>query len=166
MAATILVALDHSPISSQVFQEALTLAKALHTEIVLLHVLSRGAADSPNLPAMPIMDYYPDYNTSAMELFEQAWQAYEKKGMTMLNQYETVAKADGVQSQALQIEGAPGLVICEQAQNLDASMIVMGRRGHTGFSELLLGSVSNYVLHHAPCTVHILNALRSDDAAR
>jgi nucleotide-binding universal stress UspA family protein len=29
----------------------------------------------------------------------------------------------------------------------------MGRRGRTGLSELFLGSVSNYVTHHAPCSV-------------
>lgn len=159
MAAKILVALDHSAISTQVFQEALTLAKALNAELALLHVLSRGAADSPNLPAMPIMDYYPDYNVSAMELFEQAWKAYEKKGMEMLAQYEAEADREGVRSRSMQVEGSPGLVICEQAQKLDPAMIVMGRRGHSGFSELLLGSVSNYVLHHAPCTVHVLNGL-------
>ncbi|NEP40617.1 MAG: universal stress protein, partial [Okeania sp. SIO2H7] len=34
--------------------------------------------------------------------------------------------------------------------------IVMGRRGHSVFSELLLGSVSNYVIHRAHCSVHIV----------
>ncbi|MEO0350033.1 MAG: universal stress protein, partial [Cyanobacteria bacterium P01_A01_bin.15] len=35
----------------------------------------------------------------------------------------------------------------------NADLIMMGRRGRSGFSELLLGSVSNYVMHHAPCSV-------------
>lgn len=160
MAAKILVALDHSPMSPQVFQEALNLAKALSQEMTLLHVLSRGAADSPNLPAMPIMDYYPTYNASAMAIFESAWQDYKKKGLDMLKRYENEAIQAGVLAQSQQIEGAPGLVICEQAKTLEATMIIMGRRGHSGFSELFLGSVSNYVLHHAHCTVHILNPTR------
>ncbi len=42
------------------------------------------------------------------------------------------------------------------ARNCGADVIVMGRRGHSGLSELILGSVSNYVLHHAPCSVLIV----------
>ncbi|MGQ9872468.1 universal stress protein [Leptodesmis sp.] len=34
-----------------------------------------------------------------------------------------------------------------------ADLILIGNRGHTGLKELFLGSASNYVLHHAPCSV-------------
>lgn len=161
MTARILVALDHSPMSSQVFREALELAQSLKTDLTLLHVLSRGDADSPNLPAMPVMDYYPTYNVSAMEMFEEAWKAYEKKGLEILEALVKEAQEQGVATDSRQIEGAPGVAICEQAEELATRMIVMGRRGHAGWSEFLLGSVSNYVLHHAPCTVHILNQSKS-----
>ena len=161
MTAKILVALDHSPMSSKVFSEALELAQSLNAELTLLHVLSRGDADSPNLPAMPVMDYYPTYNVSAMEMFEHAWKAYEKKGLEILDEYLKQAKDQGISAEAKQIEGAPGLAICEQAKDLSSRMIVMGRRGHAAWSEFLLGSVSNYVLHHAPCTVHVLTQAES-----
>ncbi|CCQ49032.1 hypothetical protein CWATWH8502_2292 [Crocosphaera watsonii WH 8502] len=35
-------------------------------------------------------------------------------------------------------------------------VIVMGHRGISGLQEFFLGSVSNYVLHHAPCSVLIV----------
>lgn len=158
MATKILVALDHSPMSTIVFQEALDLATALNAEMTLLHVLSRGSAGSPNLPAMPIMDYYPAYDTAAMELFENAWKAYENKGIEMLQGYVKDAQSAGVTADFQQLEGAPGPLICEQAQTLGVKLVVLGRRGHSGLSELFLGSVSNYALHHAPCSVHILNS--------
>ena len=158
MAIKILVALDHSPMGAVVFQEALELATAFNADMTLLHVLSRGSAGSPNLPTMPVMDYYPAYDAAAMEIFDNAWKAYEKKGIEMLQAYVNKAKAAGIKANAQQIEGAPGPLICEQAQALKVKMIVLGRRGHSGLSELFLGSVSNYALHHAPCSVHILNA--------
>ncbi len=49
--------------------------------------------------------------------------------------------------------GDPGRIICEIARDCDADLIVMGRGNHSGLNEFFLGSVSNYVLHHAPCSV-------------
>jgi nucleotide-binding universal stress UspA family protein len=47
MYTKILAAFDRSPSGKQVFEAALTLAKASHADLMLLHVLSRDAEDSP-----------------------------------------------------------------------------------------------------------------------
>ena len=47
----------------------------------------------------------------------------------------------------------------ESSQNWEADLIVIGRRGHQGLSEILLGSVSNYVVHHAPCSVLVVQGV-------
>lgn len=52
--------------------------------------------------------------------------------------------------------GSAGEEICELADNLDVDAIVMGRRGQGPVSELLLGSVSQYVVHHASCSVTVI----------
>jgi nucleotide-binding universal stress UspA family protein len=36
---------------------------------------------------------------------------------------------------------------------LEADLIIVGRKDRSGLEELLLGSVSSDVVHHAPCAV-------------
>jgi nucleotide-binding universal stress UspA family protein len=52
--------------------------------------------------------------------------------------------------------GQPAKTICEFAENDKSDLIVISPRGHSVFSELLLGSVSSQVVHHAPCPVTIV----------
>ena len=53
--------------------------------------------------------------------------------------------------------GSPGSVICEEARDVDLVVVRPGGRGQLG--ELLLGSTSAYVTHHAPCNVLVLRKL-------
>lgn len=52
--------------------------------------------------------------------------------------------------------GHPGPLIRDLAQEWGADLIILGRRGLGGVSEMLLGSVSNYVLHHVACSVLVV----------
>ena len=47
----------------------------------------------------------------------------------------------------------PGQVICKIAADEKASMIVMGTRGMGKVRRTIMGSVSDYVVHHATCPV-------------
>jgi nucleotide-binding universal stress UspA family protein len=49
-----------------------------------------------------------------------------------------------------------GREICESADAYGADMIVIGSHGSSHTGELLLGSVSQYVLHHASCPVLVV----------
>jgi len=52
--------------------------------------------------------------------------------------------------------GDPPQAILESAKKQDVQMIVVGARGLKGIKRFLLGSVSQKVLEHAPCSVLIV----------
>jgi nucleotide-binding universal stress UspA family protein len=54
------------------------------------------------------------------------------------------------------LEGSPREMIVEEADRWGADLIVMGSRGLGTWSRLVLGSVSNAVVHHARCSVEIV----------
>ncbi len=51
------------------------------------------------------------------------------------------------------VSGEPAAAICGLAGELGARAIVIGTRGRGGLKRALLGSVSDYVVRTAPCTV-------------
>jgi nucleotide-binding universal stress UspA family protein len=63
----------------------------------------------------------------------------------------------GLYAEALVRDGEPGPAILEEARQWGADLIVIGSRGHTGLRRLLEGSVSHYVVDHAPCPVEVVH---------
>lgn len=61
--------------------------------------------------------------------------------------------------------GHPGRVICQLAEDHEVEGIVMGRRGRGTLGELLLGSISHYVIHHASRPVIIVPRQESESEA-
>lgn len=67
---------------------------------------------------------------------------------------EARRQAPSVEVDGEAVEGHPAEVLLREAR--DAALIVVGNRGRGGFTSLLLGSVSQHVVHHAPCPVLIV----------
>jgi nucleotide-binding universal stress UspA family protein len=57
--------------------------------------------------------------------------------------------------------GEPAAAICELAVEVEALAIVLGTRGRGGITRALLGSVSDYVVRSAPCTVVVTGSQQS-----
>jgi nucleotide-binding universal stress UspA family protein len=150
----ILVAIDDTESSQAIFEQALMLAKADR--------FSRGEATPTALMLVHVLtivdDFYPGDTfvgipESAVRGYANRLEKREQAGIEKLRTLEATATAAGIPTEFTQNVGDPGKLICELAKTWNANLIVIGRRGLNGLSELLLGSTSNYVLHHAPCNV-------------
>lgn len=149
----VLVAIDLSDDGKRIFEHALTLTKALQGQLMIVHVLSPFDDGYPS-PVYPSADgVYPVLHEEALESYIKQLETVEREGIELLKDLSQQATHRGVPCEFSQVIGNPGQVICKSAQTWHAELIILGRRGRTGLSELFLGSVSNYVMHHASCSV-------------
>ncbi|MEZ5306991.1 MAG: universal stress protein [Pyrinomonadaceae bacterium] len=58
--------------------------------------------------------------------------------------------------------GSPESRIVEEAEEMKADLIVVGSHGYNRWERLLLGSVSDSVIHHAPCSVMVVRDATSE----
>jgi nucleotide-binding universal stress UspA family protein len=101
------------------------------------------------------LEYFQAVDPKTLETYRDQLQSYEQQSLEILKSLADRATAEGVTTEVHQLADSPGRRICEFADSEEIDLIVMGRRGLSGVNEFLMGSVSNYVLHHAPCSVLI-----------
>jgi nucleotide-binding universal stress UspA family protein len=157
MVKKVLVAIDLSENNEHIFEQAVALADLSKASLMLLHVLSYEEEDSPS-PVASVSPYVPGsaFMAEAWDMHRQEWQEYEKQGLELLRSLCERATAAGLPAEFTQTFGSTGRVICDLARSWAADVVVMGRRSHSRLGELFLGSVSNYVVHQAPCSVFIV----------
>jgi nucleotide-binding universal stress UspA family protein len=157
----ILIALDRSTFSKTIFSEGLTLAKNMGASLMLLHVLFPQGENESSLLAptwtLGSWDYFSGADARLMEEYHKQWNEYKQQSLNFLCSLAEEAMAEGIQTEWSQNAGNPGATICDVAKSWKADLIIVGRRGHSSLNELLLGSVSNYVLHRSPCSVFVVN---------
>lgn len=144
----ILVAIEYGDTCDRVFNQAVELAQKIQANLNLLNVLSPQGDSS--LTFSP----YSDRNWA---IYQQRYREVETGSFKLLNSLVNKAKAMGIQAEWTQEVGSPGPVICQSAKSWGADLIMVGSHERQGVSEMLLGSVSNYVVHHATCSVMVVH---------
>jgi nucleotide-binding universal stress UspA family protein len=149
--AIILVPVDGSDGANESAAYAAGLAEALNVPLRLLFAFPRDPVDMFGVPTeapqRDELEYFsPDAfarlrDRSARQAFDAARQAIDQSQNSI---EETI------------LAGSPAEAIVEHAGQTTDPMIVIGSRGLSGFKEMLLGSVSQRVLHRAGCPVTVV----------
>ncbi|HEY1740976.1 MAG TPA: universal stress protein [Acidimicrobiia bacterium] len=77
----------------------------------------------------------------------------------------SVLVPQGVSVDRVLEHGDAGATICNVADNIGADVIVIGSHGKNWIKRVFLGSVSEYVVHHAKCPVLVVPAPRDHEDA-
>jgi nucleotide-binding universal stress UspA family protein len=137
----ILVPLDGSPTALRGFEEAVALARALKSKLVLLHVID----------VFPIaVEMVPTRN------WEDIVEGLRKHGQGLLDTGCKTAAEHAVSAESRLVEARTERVadtIVQVAQDAGCDLVVMGTHGRRGFSRVMVGSDAELVVRHCPLPV-------------
>jgi nucleotide-binding universal stress UspA family protein len=156
----ILAAIDYSSLSQIVFDQALELAKTNQARLMLFHCAT-GESVTLSPPLSGEFGVSPQFVSQVYQAEFVRLNQEIQQVQLVLQQFYEAAERQGVVTEYAYKIAEPGQGLCQIAQEWEADLLIVGRRGRKGLTEALLGSVSNYVLHHAPCAVLVIQSSRS-----
>jgi nucleotide-binding universal stress UspA family protein len=161
----ILVPIDFSDVTPQVIDLARQLAKALDAEIHLVHVKELSATATPGslgygLAGMPELAPMSGVPVPGFEPMPQPIPESEDE-KSKLARWQKEITQDGIKVTLREPTGAVAEEILNQADAIEADLIVMGTHGHGAMYNLLVGSTTKGVLKHSSCPVLLLPAHRA-----
>ncbi len=148
---TVLIALDYDPTAKKVAETGFALAKAMEAEVILLHVISDPIYYS-SVEYSPIMGYSGYLALEPLVL--ESIDGLKKASLQFLEKTRHHLGAPAIQTRVE--EGDFGETILKTAKQVHADMIVMGSHSHRWLDEILMGSVTEMVLHHTTLPLFII----------
>ena len=139
----ILVAVDLSGASQKVLQYVKTLSLDLSAKVWLLYV---------EKPDLGFVGFGPGRPQSVLD---EVTDKFEKKRKELQDEVDKL-KNSGIDAEPLLVQGAAVEVILDEASKLKAGLIVVGSHGHGAVYHLMVGSVSEGVLHRSTCPVLVV----------
>ena len=151
--SSIVVGVDGSRGSSEALRWAIAEARLRNAPLRAVHAWTYAR------PLIPSLVGYPYSVESVDSTVDDRRQAAEE----MLERATSeLAEAHGIEIERIIAEGSAGRALIEAVGADD--LLVVGSRGHGGFTSLLLGSVSQQCAQHASCPVVIVRGTKPADA--
>jgi nucleotide-binding universal stress UspA family protein len=140
MFSKLLVPVDGSENSIRALEAAIFLSKKIDAYVTVMRVMEKP----------PTLYIHPQKE------LEELLQNYRREAEQILEKCKKIGNRNGVELKRVIIEGDVAPRIIKFAEKEAYDMIVMGHRGSGRFKEMVLGSVSEKVLHRAKRSVLII----------
>ena len=147
----VLIALDYNPTAQKVAETGFALAKSMNAEVILIHVISdpmfySSEGFSPIMGFQGYIDVGP-FQADSVEGIKKASLQYLEKTRKHLGDktIQTIVK-----------EGDFADTILKSAKEVKADLIVLGSHSRKWLENIVLGSVSEKVLHHTTIPLFVV----------
>ncbi|ELT95826.1 hypothetical protein CAPTEDRAFT_225362 [Capitella teleta] len=140
---TVIIAVDGSEHSKSAIAYYVNRIHRPGNHVVLSHVIE-----------LPDVSHARESHMSPA-LLRELWEEEMGKSTEIEKKYQEWMKGHGIADVKIRLEGGlkAGQVICRVADEEHACMIVTGTRGLGTIRRTILGSVSDYLIHHSNCPV-------------
>jgi len=136
---TILVPTDFSSCSREGLRYAIAFANEFGAKIILLHATYLGYVYSCEGTAI--------YDIAGLQ------KAARKNAERKMRELVRSVNFGAVKFETGFSDGSPALDICAYAKDHDVDLIITSTHGFTGLKHVLIGSIAEQVVRHAPCSV-------------
>ncbi|KAI4357800.1 hypothetical protein L6164_001725 [Bauhinia variegata] len=104
--------------------------------------------------------YASSFGAAPPELILSIQENQKKVKLAILEKAKETCAQHGVVAETQTEFGNPKEAICEAVEKLNVQLLVLGSHSRGALQRAFLGSVSNYCVHHANCTVLVVKKPR------
>lgn len=128
----ILITLDCSDVDDTIVHHILSLAKSEQASVVLVHVVHSHTLDQDRI--------------------------LKGKADICIERHKQQFEAAAIPVTTKLLSGEPEIELVREIEAHRYDLVAMATHGHTYFSDLLLGSVSNHLKHHVKVPILMINS--------
>jgi len=147
----VLIALDYNPTAQKVAETGFSIAKAMNAEVILLHVISDPTYYS-SIEYSPVMGFNGFMETAQLQL--NSVESLKKASLHFLDKSRIHLGDKNITT--LVKEGDLAESILKTAKDLNADFIVMGSHSRKWLDNVIMGSVTEKVLHNTKIPLFIV----------